>query len=345
MGQYFQVNGDYNIKTKAGGTIVLDSGPSGKVNITGSLIVAGDFTSVQSTNLEINDRIVVLNKGEDTGSAGVTLVYSGIEINRAAAPNAAMVWNESNPGFSTTDPGGSGYWMIATGTDDNSATPANYSFDDSNLKLRRILTDATTDSGDLTLIGTGTGVVKVTGTTNYRLQVTDPDDIPNKDYVDYSIQNNPTFQINKDDTRVLITDKDVTPNTSGTGGSLNYFTATTGYSTAGESAVSVLVDGVLTSQFFANRSLIQKLEFAGAEITNNDTNTNISIRTNGTGKLQTNYAIQMEHPGVTPASVSGSHVIYAGNEGTGNSGLYFATVNTRDEFISRNRALVFSMIF
>ena len=39
-----------------------------------------------------------------------------------------------------------------------------YGFRDSNVKLRRILTDSSTDSGDLTLIGTGSGVVKVKGT-------------------------------------------------------------------------------------------------------------------------------------------------------------------------------------
>ncbi len=350
MGQFFRVNGDYNIKVRDGGTIKLDTGASGDTIITGNLTVQGDLTSVSSTNLEIEDRIITLNDGEN--GPGVSLLYSGIEIDRGTysdstvVPRAAFVWNETNPGFTTEeDPASaSGYWQIVTGSSETS-----YGFSDSNIKLRRILTDSSTDSGDLTLIGTGTGVVKVAGTTNYRLQVTDNDDIPNKDYVDYSILNNPTFQIRApggEDTRAIIADKDVTPNIATTAGSLAYYTAQTGYPNTGESLFSILVDGVLNSTFYKNRTIIQSLEFSNTEITNDNTNTNIYIRTNGTGKLQTNYGIQLDNNAVSPALVSGSHVIYSKAESTGRTGLYFVnTENTRDELVSKNRALLFSMLF
>jgi hypothetical protein len=353
MGQFFRVNGDYNIKVRDGGTIKLDTGTSGDTIITGNLTVQGDVTSVSTTNLEISDRIITLNDGEN--GPGVSLTYSGIEIDRGtyvdstAVPRAAFVWNESNPGFTTDeDPASaSGYWQIVTGSSETS-----YGFADSNLKIRRILTDASTDSGDLTLIGTGTGVVKVTGTTNYRLQVTDNNDIPNKDYVDFSILNNPTFQIRapSQDTRVIIADKDITPNNSSTGGSLAYYQAATGYpiSTDGavESGVGFLVDGVLTSTFYSNRVVLQSLEIIDSEIRHDSSNENIFINTNGTGKLQTNYAIQLDNNAVSPAIVSGSHIIYSKPESTGRSGIYFVnTENTRDELVSKNRALLFSMLF
>ena len=105
MGQFFRVNGDYNIKVKDGGTIKLDTGASGDTIITGNLTVQGDVTSVSSTNLEIKDRIITLNDGEN--GPGVSLLYSGIEIDRGtyvdstAVPRAAFVWNETNPGFTT----------------------------------------------------------------------------------------------------------------------------------------------------------------------------------------------------------------------------------------------------
>jgi hypothetical protein len=357
MGQYFRVNGDYNIRVKDGGTIKLDTGPSGDTIITGNLTVQGDVTSVSTTNLEIEDRIITLNDG-DSGP-GVTLTYSGMEINRGTyvdstvVPRAAFVWNETNPPSHATndtdeDPtSGSGYWMVATGQD------GAYGFKDSNIKLRRILTDASTDSGDLTLIGTGSGVVKVKGTTNYRLQVTDDDDIPNKDYVDYSILNNPTFQIRapqNQDTRVIIGDKDITPNLASTGGSLAYYQTATGYpiSTDGalESGVGFLVDGILTATFYSNRVLLQSLEIVDSEIRHNSSNENIFINTNGTGKLQTNYAIQLDNNAVSPAIVSGSHIIYSKPQSTGKSGIYFVnTENNRDELVSKNRALLFSMLF
>ena len=350
MGQFFRINGDYNIRVRDGGTITFDTGPSGDVVVTGNLTVQGDVTSVSTTNLEIADRIITLNDGE--AGPGVTLTYSGIEIDRGTygdsteVPRAAFVWNETNPGFTTDeDPAsGSGYWQIVTGSAETS-----YGFSDSNLKVRRILTDAATDSGDLTLIGTGTGVVKVKGTTNYRLQVTDADDIPNKDYVDYSILNNPTFQIRapqNQDTRAIIADKDITPNTIGTAGSLAYYTSQTGYPTSGESLFSVIVDGTLNTVFYSNRTVIQGLEFTNTEITNDNTNTNIYIRTNGTGKFQTNYGIQLDNNPVSPARVIGSHVVYSRAESVGKSGLFFVNnENTRDELVSKNRALLFSMLF
>ena len=353
MGQFFRVNGDYNIKVKDGGTIKLDTGTSGDTIITGNLTVQGDVTSVSSTNLEIKDRIITLNDGE-TGP-GVSLLYSGNEIDRGtyvdstAVPRAAFVWNETNPGFTTDeDPASaSGYWQIVTGSSETA-----YGFADSNLKLRRILTNSSTDSGDLTLIGTGTGVVKVAGTTNYRLQVTDNDDIPNKDYVDFSILNNPTFQIRapSQDTRVIIADKDITPNNASTGGSLAYYQAATGYPIsydgASESGVGFLVDGTLTATFYKNRVVLQSLEIVNSEIRHDSSNENIFINTNGTGKLQTNYAIQLDNNAVSPAIVTGSHIIYSKPESTGKSGIYFVnTENTRDELVSKNRALLFSMLF
>ena len=354
MGQFFRVNGDYNIKVRDGGTIKLDTGTSGDTIITGNLTVQGDVTSVSTTNLEISDRIITLNDGEN--GPGVSLTYSGIEIDRGtyvdstAVPRAAFVWNETNPGFATDeDPASaSGYWQIVTGSSETA-----YGFADSNLKIRRILTDASTDSGDLTLIGTGTGVVKVAGTTTYRLQVTDDNDIPNKDYVDFSILNNPTFQIRApqgQDTRVIIADKDVTPNNSSTGGSLAYYQDATGYPIsvdgAVESGVGFLVDSTLTATFYRNRVVLQSLEIVGSEIRHDSSNENIFINTNGTGKLQTNYAIQLDNNAVSPAVVSGSHIIYSKPESTGKSGIYFVnTENTRDELVSKNRALLFSMLF
>lgn len=332
MGQYFQVNGDYNIRAKDTGTITLQAGV---VKIAANLTVSGTTTFVTSTNLDIADRIITLNKGES--GAGITATYAGIEIDRGSSSRAALVFDETNP----TGIGGSvGTWMIGSGTDPS------YGFTDSNLKLRRILTNASTDSGDLILVGTGTGVVKVSGTTNYEVQVTDDDDLPNKKYVDDAIQNNPTFQITKLDTRVIIADTGVSPNTAGTGGSLAYYNALGIGVPTTESLLSIIVDGAVSSQFFSNRTLIQGLEFSNTEITNDNTNTNIYIRTNGTGKLQTNYAMQLDNNAVSPAQVSGSHVIYSKAESTGRTGIFYVnTENTRDELVSKNRALLFSMLF
>jgi hypothetical protein len=344
MGQFLRVNGDYNIRAGDGAKITLDTGPAasgGSVRVTGDLVVEGQTLNVAAANLNITDNIIKINDGE-TG-AGITLVYSGLEVERGSLSNASLLYDE------TADT-----WLIA-----NNSAPGPFNYDESNLRLRRIYTNPTTDDGDLTLIGTGSGVVKVFGTTAYELQVTHDDDLPNKKYVDDSILNNPTFQIvapQGQDTRVIIADKEITPDISTTAGSLTYFTAQTGYPNIGESSVSVIVDNALVGQFFNNRLEISDLEIGGGidsnEITtkNGITNLNIFVRTQGTGKLQTNYAIQLEKIGVTPAYVSNNILVYGDTPGVGTSGVWFVNdsaeaAKQNGELISKNKALVFSMIF
>lgn len=349
MGQFLRVNGDYNIKTPDGSKIVFDVG-TGNVRVIGNLVVDGEFLNVSVTDLDVEDNIITLNAGE-TGS-GVTLDYSGIQIDRGLGTDVQFLWNENiaAPNYRAADvtalPGG---WQIVSG-----AYPT-YNFTNSRLKVKEIVTDSGTDSGHLMLIGTGTGIVHVQGTTNYETQVISfgDDAIPNKKYVDDAILNNPTFQIRapeSEDTRVIISDTGVTP---GDPGSTGYLASETGYSSLGSSAVSTIVDGQLVSQAFSNR-----IEILGFEINNNYefttkdgvTNENIKIRTQGTGKLETNYALQLERLAAAPTYVSGSTLLYAKNADLGQSGVWFVndsldSSKRNGELISKNKALLFSMIF
>jgi hypothetical protein len=340
VGQFVQTNGDYTIKTGEGGTVKFDTGDRiGEVRVTGNLLVEGDTLTVSAENLNVNDNVIILNYGE-TGN-GVTLRYSGVQVDRGTALPASIVYDENDDS-----------WNFANGSPEGIFTWAN-----SRLRTKEILTDSDTDAGDLILIGTGTGVVKVTGTVNYEQQIVDDDHIPNKKYVDDAIQSSPTYQIKSPDTgpyaggdsgdsRIIIADKHVQPNLAIQPGSLNAFTDQTGYTTFGESAVSVIVDGILNSQFYDNRAIIQQLEFKGNEITNDDTNSNIFIRTQGTGKFQTNYAMQFDEIVGSPAYVPGATVVHACTPSLGGSGLFFVgSTNTNDELVSKNKAILYSMIF
>lgn len=81
--------------------------------VTGNLNVTGTTTSVNSTNTQITDNIITLNKGE-TG-AGVTAIYSGVEIDRGISAKVSIRWNESLTRWElTTD--GSTYVPITTGS-------------------------------------------------------------------------------------------------------------------------------------------------------------------------------------------------------------------------------------
>jgi len=361
MGQFLQINGDYNIKTKIGAKIVLDTGTvigedssvsyPGEVEIVGNLNVKGNTTTITSSNLEIVDRILTLNKGEI--GPGVTQTYSGIEIDRGLLPDstlankAAFLFDENDiPQIGTE----TGSWIIAFGDGIGS-----YSFQDSNLKLRRILTDAGTDSGNLTLIATGTGVVSVAGTTDYEQQVENfgDDALTNKKYVDDAILNNPTFQIRapqNQDTRVIIADSDVQlpPNTPG---SLAYQFAETTYPNRGNnSAVSIIVDGQRTAHFYEADIVLQDLIIKDNEI-QAEQDVDVYVKTSGTGKLRTNLAFRMDNViGSNPSPVNNTSIIYSKPRSMGDTGIYFVSNDTvsgstNDELISKSRALVFSMLF
>lgn len=347
MGQFLQTNGDYNIKTAEGGEIRLDTGPGiGRVTITGNIFIGGDTTTVNAENLNIKDNVIILNDGE-TG-AGVTLRYSGIQVDRGTEPSASIIYDENDD-----------TWNIVNGSPEDG-----FNWTATKLRVSAIKTDTDTDLGDLTLIGTGSGVVKVNGTTDYTNEVlsrkaiddansTDfsKDILVNKGYVDFAILNSPSFQITSDDSRVVLTDA-VGPSAVA---NLDYLSSL-GVTSFGESAVSVILDGQLVSQIYKTRIAAPSIELGlpgqlgPFEITTNGTNDNIYIRTQGTGKLQTNYAIQIEENTVVPASVAGSTMLYAAQLNTGASGLYFVNDSPEPskqsgELVSKNRALLFSMIF
>lgn len=91
-------NGNYNITG-------VDATSNVQVNthsfiVNGNLKVLGLVTNVASTNSQITDNIITLNQGE-TG-AGVTAIYSGIEVARGTSPTVAIRWNEAYPRWELT---------------------------------------------------------------------------------------------------------------------------------------------------------------------------------------------------------------------------------------------------
>jgi hypothetical protein len=343
MGQVVQVNGDYSIKTSVGGTILLDTGPNvGNVRVTGNLIVTGDTLTVSAENLNVKDNIIVLNFGE-TGP-GVTLEYSGIQIDRGpVTPPASFLFDEAAKS-----------WILVEGSPETT-----FSYNNSNLRLRKILTNSGTDDGDLTLIGFGTGVVKVSGTTDYENQVTNDDDIPNKKYVDDAIIASPSFQIVRANTRVTAFDTENPLDQS-------FFPIGpyTNSAAITQDQIAVIVNNrrvaLFTEQEFSMKGIAifpeddkgddifdETARSEAVTIQATDTNSGIRLETNGTGKVEITYALQFDPVdiGIAPAPVDNTTVIYNGPVAAGTSGLYAVNNNYRDELVLKSRALLFSMIF
>lgn len=350
MGQVVQVNGDYKIKTGEGNDIVLDTGVGiGNVRVTGNLLVEGDTLTVSASNLNVNDNIITLNFGE-TGP-GVTLEYSGIQVDRGTLPPGSFVFNENDDS-----------WQISYGSPESG-----FAFQNTNLKVQRIITDNDTvyapsgRGGDLILLSDiSPGVVTLGEVTDYKDRVTRANDIPNKEYVDTAIQLNPTFQIVRDNTRVVAFDNQIPLDSE-------VFPVGPYSSQPSENRVSVVVDNDIQAEFYNNR-----IEFKGLTVYNEDpvpgfnilpgdipnavviqatnTNANIKLETTGSGKVEITYALQLDNLGVSPSINSGNlrsdaSALYGGPVGSGTTGIYSLNQQYRDELINKNRAILFSMLF
>jgi hypothetical protein len=84
---------NYIVQVADGGKITLDTGiGTGQVFITGDLIVQGETTTINTTQMTVEDNIITLNKGE-TG-VGVTEGFSGIEVDRGTVSDAQLIFSE-----------------------------------------------------------------------------------------------------------------------------------------------------------------------------------------------------------------------------------------------------------
>ena len=301
-------NGDYILSVQSGGNITLDTGARiGTTVITGNLDVQGTVTYIESTNTSINDNIVVLNKNES--NSYVTLQYSGIEISRGTNltyGNAQIVYNEN------------------TTIDGDGTVQLKYAFGGTYIPLE---TNKITSFGDLVLFpGTTTGVVSVAGTTNYESRVTSPTTLTNKKYVDDYVElyfnTHFSFQIQSGNTRVTVQETPIPE-------------------------IGFVLNNTQKAKINSNGFTIDNLlQLNNNVITNLDTGSNLRIVSNN-GTIQVSGVLQLDDT-TGPTAVAGSTKIYTLNSSTngpGRTGIYFTSLGNSDELVSRNRALLWSMIF
>jgi len=103
-------SGPYIIRTiNAADPIVLDSG---NVIINGNLFARGESTTISTTNTDIYDNVITLNKGV-TGSP---ILNAGITVVRGTSPNVDVRWNEGTQNWQITNDGSVYYDLVATTT-------------------------------------------------------------------------------------------------------------------------------------------------------------------------------------------------------------------------------------
>jgi len=354
MSKYVNVpEGNYKVTVQEGGIITLDPGPIGSVVVTGNLTVQGQTTYLETTDSVIEDNIILLNRGE-TGT-GVTRDSgaSGIRIDRGNLTDAQWLFVEDVTWTDTAN----------LGTVDQGA----WSPRDPQGRILGIETVSITTNGlDLNLLGQYTGPlgdpspnpgkITVSGTGgNYHLRMTDDDDIPNKRYVDETIS---TFFANTVPNRI---EQGIIPD------AITKIQLYDNSEDGGTSHIELSIDGLLEQEWYSTYT-----DFYGIRIEQTSIGTEIKtvstgesdliLSATGTGNVVIDDNLRIgytSHEGdnrLDPASPDDGVVVYTKPSSVGGTGIYFTNTvasptdsdtsrKQRDELISRNRALVFSMLF
>lgn len=350
-------DGDYKVKTGAGGTITLDTGTAaGMVIITGSLVVNGDYTVVESETLTIKDQKIELNlyepgpgvttKPTDTSLESGILIHRGAN-NTAASRDVLVVFKEIEPGFPSTAIAGRGTIQFKYSNGDPVAISTN--------------SITVPNNGNLGLINAGNGYVTVAGTTLYErnafsytawitagsprpayaagaalITAIDGDIIPNstalKDYVDASLYYYRSPLILEGDTSVRTYDEDAP--------SLN-----------SPSRIEFTVNGSLRGKFIATGLDVDNVNIFTNTI-NNATN-NLILTATTTNTVEVNALLQLDNQtsDITVAVATATQIYTKAAEGPGRSGIYFtndtaygANAYNNDELVSKNRAVLLSIL-
>ena len=344
-------NGDYKVVVRKGsrnpshpeygGDIWLDVGTSdrahrGTVHITGDLIVEGVQTTVQSETATIKDNTIILNAGESGN--GVSLTTSGIEIDRGNYIDTAFLFNESVSHLSAT----------------GASVAGTFTFVNNNNALVGIQTCSINTRGqNLYLINApGTGVVSVTGTTDYErnvfnytqwdlvsprptpptgaLPVTDPDALVNvQGIADYITAYNYYYRYRE----ILDGDTKVTCNDDSQGHS--------------PSRIVFTVNNSERGQFNDNGLNVDNIRVLSDTISNTSAN-NLILTAPTSHTVELNAVMQLDDTGTSPTAVSGATKIYTASSnttpGVGKTGIFFTNQGNSDELISKNRAVLLSIL-
>jgi hypothetical protein len=351
MSRVIQVNDtDYKVKVRyngqedSTGTITLDVGNTpGKVVVTGDLTVYGQTTTVRSTQVTMTDNIIVVNNqlGIDNQPYGNGILSptreAGVQIGRGTFDSAQILFSENL------------WWYDNQSRTDKQGA---FVFKLSNTLLNGIRTNSiTTNDKDQNLnllgpspspseSGTGTSVISVHGVPDYdqriknkldidQNQVAWEESIPNVKWVNGAIADffnvtPPTF-IQRGDSRLQIFDTQVSD------------VAT---------KLELSLNGVVNATFNTTNFRVQNLNIANGTIETTSPGLDLVLRSSSSGSVTIDDTLKMVLVSQDPDQENGTVKIYTKSETYGGTGIYFVNnETTRDELVSRRKALAYSYIF
>ena len=323
-----RLSGDYKVQASSGGQITLDTGVgTGTVLITGSLIVEGSTTNIETNNTLIKDNVIVLNDGETSGF--VSLGSAGIIIDRgnnySNTLSSVLLFEEQNwsaAGVKQVR----GIWDFKTANVQSAIRVNAVLFDGQGANL----------DGRLLFFGDQQGMLNVgfqgdaTGL-SYANRVTDENDIPNKYYVDHVVSQATNVQFATSATYIQEGNSSVI---------INDFTKT-----GQTSNIIAFIDNVQTLFIEPDTVVLADIAVTSSTIRAVTSNTDLILLTNGTGNIIANAAIAYQVPYTPPAFTQGTVKVYStSTPGAGASGLLYVNSQGRDELTGARRAMVFSLI-
>ena len=313
------------------GTITLDttadeSSIQGTVVIRGNLEVQGTNTTIESTVVTVDDNIMLLNDGQTGDGISASLDYkSGIEIERGNYDNARIVFDEQLE-FYTSGISGTGSWKL----------------EDINGDFMPLGTNSIRSNGKLNLTSANS-VVSVEGVTNYEENVyyysggiitnpgsnyvLDDDALPNAKAVNDLI----TFRLASGTPTITSFDTFVRPEDFDAYGA--------------PSLIRFNIDGTSRVLMYDDRTEIEEVKIEDTEIGALTTDADLTLSANGTGSITTAFPVSLAEIS-DPAAPADGTKIYAKAEDVGGTGVYFINDNsTTGELISKDKALLFAMLF
>ena len=322
MSKYLKIpNGDYILEVQSGGTIRLDTGvETGEVRVTGDLVVEGNTTTVESEEMVVKDNMIELNSG-DTGTNGITLDKSGLRIDRgtntAQYPVVEFAFDENvewNDPSTQTNISGGFVFRKESGALIGIRTPT-----------------VSTGGSDLFLdFNNGAGVARVVNSSggDYTSKVIEDDILTNKKYVDDAIvagiQAITIKSIQQGDSKVELFDDSIE---------------------AVESNFNIEINGTEVARFEETQTFIEDIVIQNNRIETVATGDDLTLSSFGSGSVSIDGVLKLPNQTIDPSASTGV-IIYGKEPGLGKTGLYYVNSNdVSDEMISRNRSLLYSMLF
>ena len=311
-------NSNYRLQTASGGTITLDTGTGvGTTVITGNLDVKGTTTTIESTTATVVDNIFEINTGTTGNGTGIAFNYqAGFQIDRGNYSAAQLIFNESISHYSgVTNNNVNGTFQLKTADEVING-----------LQVATITNDGTTDL--IFDMRNGNGVLRVANTTNYELRVTQDNDLVTKKWVNgYVAASNGVASVDR------------------------IFYPTNAISGSEQSKIQTFSS---TINFYVGASTIATVSPVGITVGNvnlfQDTVSNTSgnnlVFTAVNNNVEINGVFNLDDQALVPGSSSGRTKIYSSaTAGPGKTGLFITNVNTSDELVSKNRAVLLSILF